>query len=54
MLRAEAKGVVMHGWTDGWGWFWMSFRMVFWVVVLGAVVYVADRLARRPPREGKS
>lgn len=40
----------MH-WMDGWDWFWMSFMMVFWVVVLGAVVYVAVKLATRPPSE---
>ncbi len=27
----------MYHWMDGWGWFWMSFMTVFWVVVLGAV-----------------
>ncbi len=43
----------MYGWMDGWGWFWMSFTMVFWVVLLGAVVCIAVRLAQRPPT-GKS
>ena len=37
----------------GLGWFWMSFMMIFWVVVLGAVVYAAVRLSQRTPREGK-
>jgi len=32
------------------GWFWMTFMTVFWVVVLGAVIYVAVRLGQRPPR----
>lgn len=32
-----------------WGWFWMSFMMVFWIVLLGAIVYVAVRLGQRPP-----
>jgi choline-glycine betaine transporter len=36
---------------DGWDWVWMSFMMVFWLVVLGAVVYAAVRLGQRPPRE---
>lgn len=36
----------MYHWMDGWGWFWMSFMMVFWVVVLGVVVY-----SRRPIRQ---
>ena len=43
----------MH-WMDGWDWAWMSFMMVFWVVLLGAVIYAAVRLAQRPPRERKS
>jgi hypothetical protein len=37
----------MHGWS----WVWMSFMMGFWLVVLGAVVYVAVRLAQRSPRD---
>ena len=41
----------MHGWTDGWDWVWMSFMMVFWLVVLGAVVYAAVRLEQRPPHK---
>lgn len=43
----------MH-WMDGWDWVWMSFMMVFWVVLLGAVVYFAVRLLQRPPRERKT
>ncbi len=39
----------MYGWMDGWGWFWMSFMMVFWIALLGTVVYIAVRLAQRPP-----
>jgi hypothetical protein len=36
----------MWGWHDmsGWDWFWMTFSMTFWIVVLGLVVYVAVRL----------
>jgi heme/copper-type cytochrome/quinol oxidase subunit 2 len=41
----------MHGWMDGSDWIWMSFMMVFWIAVLGAVVYAAVRFAQRPPRE---
>ncbi len=44
----------MYHWMDGWGWFWMTFMTVFWVVVLGAVVYAAVRLANRPPAGRKS
>ena len=41
----------MNGWMDGSDWLWMSLMMVFWVVVLGAVVYTAVRLAQRPPTD---
>ena len=40
----------MH-WMDGWDWFWMTFMMTIWVVALGAVIYVAVRLATRPPTD---
>jgi hypothetical protein len=40
----------MH-WIDGWDWVWMTFMMAFWVVLLGVVVYVAVRLATRPPAD---
>jgi len=39
-------------WIDSWDWFWMNFMMVFWLVALGVVIYVAVKLASRPPREG--
>jgi hypothetical protein len=42
------KGGDVHM-MDGWDWVWMPFMMVFWLVVLGAVIYVAVRLANRPP-----
>ena len=41
----------MHGWMDGWDWVWMSFMMVFWLIVLGAVGYAAVRLGQRPPNK---
>ena len=44
----------MHGWMSDWGWVWMSFMMVSWIVVLGAVVYAAVRLARRSPHDRRS
>ena len=50
----ESKGGVEVHWMDGWDWAWMPFMMVFWVVVLGAVIYAAVRLAQRPPGERKS
>ena len=36
-------------WDSGWDWLWMSLMMAFWVVLIGAVIYVAVRLANRPP-----
>ena len=54
MLGRTRKEHAMYHWMDGWGWFWMTFVTVFWVVVLGIVVYAAVRLAQRPPRERKS
>jgi hypothetical protein len=36
---------------DGWDWFWMSFAMAFWAVVLASVVYAAVKLANRPPTD---
>lgn len=35
-------------WMNGWDWVWMTFMMGFWLIVLGAVVYVAVRLGQRP------
>jgi hypothetical protein len=37
----------MMYWNDGWAWFWMIPMMLLWVLVLGAVVYAAVRLANR-------
>ena len=34
-------------WHNGWSWFWMIPMVFFWIVVLGAVVYAAVRLANR-------
>ena len=39
----------MHPWIDGWSWFWMTFMMGLWVVLIGAVVYFAVRLAQKSP-----
>jgi len=39
----------VYHWMSGWDWLWMSFTMFAWAVVVGAVVYVAVRLASRPP-----
>jgi len=51
-MQAQVKGVVMHDWVNGWDWVWMSFMMVLWVVLIGAAIYIAVRLAQKPPREG--
>ena len=48
-ILVKTKGGVMYHWMGGWGWFWMTFMTVFWVAVLGAVVYAAVRLGQRPP-----
>ena len=39
----------MYHSMGGWGWLWMTSMTVFWLVVLGAIVFVAVRLAQRPP-----
>ncbi len=45
----------MHTSIESWDWLWMTLMMGFWLVVLGAVIYTAVRLAQRTPpnpREG--
>lgn len=54
MLSPRDERRVMYHWMDSGGWFWMTFMTVFWVVLLGAVVYVAVKLAKRPPTDPKS
>ncbi len=44
----------MHAWINGWDWVWMTFMMGFWVVLLGAAVYIAVRLAQRPPTKPRA
>jgi hypothetical protein len=41
----------MYGYYDGWDWFWMVPMMLLWIVVLGAVVYAAVRLAMHHSRD---
>jgi hypothetical protein len=36
----------MH-WNDGSAWFWMVPMMLLWILLLGAVIYAAGRLANR-------
>jgi len=36
-------------WSDGWDWFWMTMMMGIWIVVLVVAIYVAVKLATRPP-----
>jgi uncharacterized membrane protein len=35
----------------GGGWIWMSFMMVFWLVVLVALIYLVIRLAQQASTE---
>jgi hypothetical protein len=44
----------MHWDPNGWGWFWMTFMMVFWIAVLGTVIYIAARLGQRPSADKQS
>ena len=38
----------------GWGWIWMTFMMLFWIVLFGAVIYIAVRLGQRTPGQKQS
>jgi uncharacterized membrane protein len=40
----------MYGHMAGWAWLWMSAMMIFWLVVLGVVIYTAVKLANRDSR----
>jgi hypothetical protein len=35
---------------NGWDWLWMAPMMLLWILVLGVVVYIAVKLASKPPR----
>jgi hypothetical protein len=37
----------MYGHMTDWGWLWLSFMVVYWPVALGAVIYIAVKLANR-------
>jgi heme/copper-type cytochrome/quinol oxidase subunit 2 len=37
----------MYGHMTDWGWLWMSSMTAFWIVLVGAVVYIAVKLANR-------
>lgn len=39
----------MNGWMNDGNWMWMSFMMVIWLIVLGAIIYAAVRLGSRSP-----
>ncbi|MEO8291015.1 MAG: hypothetical protein ABI649_08505 [Gaiellaceae bacterium] len=43
-------GGTMNDWMDGSDWIWMTFSMTIGIVVLGAVIYAAVRLANRDSR----
>jgi hypothetical protein len=51
ILKNNASEEVSVRWMDGWDWVWMTFMMDFWLIVLGAVVYVAVRLGQQPSRK---
>ena len=38
-------------WMNGWDWLWMTLMTGFWLVVLGAVTYIAVRFAHRSPAQ---
>jgi predicted secreted protein len=44
----------MYGYMAGWAWLWMSVIMIFWLVVLGAVIYLAVRTQTGPDRVSPS
>jgi heme/copper-type cytochrome/quinol oxidase subunit 2 len=52
--QRQEKGGAMHTWVDGWDWLWMTLMMGFWLVVLGAVIFIAVRLAQRPPTKPRA
>ncbi len=41
-------------WMNGWDWLWMTLMMGFWLVVLGAVIYIGVRLAHRSPAQPRA
>jgi len=45
-ILSRTKGDAVH-WMDGSDWFWMSSMMLLWIALIGVVVYVAVRAARR-------
>jgi flagellar biogenesis protein FliO len=48
---SRTKGDAVH-WMDGSDWFWMSSMMLLWIALIGFVVYVAVRAARRLDPKG--
>ena len=47
IVQDKNKEAEMHGYVDGWDWFWMTTMMVSLIVLTGAVVYAAVRLPQR-------
>lgn len=41
----------MHGYNNGWNWYWMAPMMLVLVVLIGAVVYAVVRLAHRDSQQ---
>jgi hypothetical protein len=50
VMLVSRKGEAMYHWMDGWDWIGMTLMMAFWIVLIGAVVYIAVRLGQRPDR----
>jgi heme/copper-type cytochrome/quinol oxidase subunit 2 len=46
-----------HDMYGNWGspldWLWMTLMMLLWIIVVGAVVYAAVRLATQPDHQPK-
>src|SRR6266536_3484259 len=55
LSSVNRKGGAMHTtWMNGWDWLWMTLMMGFWLVVLGAVIYIGVRLAHRSPAQPRA
>jgi ABC-type phosphate/phosphonate transport system permease subunit len=53
-LLEPAKEGDVYQWMTGWGGFWTTFVMAFWIVLWGAMVYVPVKMADRPPSGPRS
>ena len=45
----------MYGnWNSSWDWAWMTLMMLFWLAVLGGVIYAAIRIALHDDRGNRT